>query len=216
MPHEDENHNSYKIDLTYAAILGLTVIVTAWCGLQHELWSSMLTFELKETNAAHREFTITELKERQLLMIDVIAFTQYLEAEYENNEELANYYKKNFRPEMKEAFDAWIANDPFNNPDAQTPFHMQEYLLTLDSEKANDLLKTIDEKSENADKISTIASSYVFFTTIYAGISFLEGIGRVFPSKKIQVVFLVMGIVLFSITTIILFITMPITPLHII
>ena len=214
MSDGDENHKSYKIDLAYAAILGLTVIVTAWCGLQHELWGSMLTFELKQANTAHREFTITELKERQLFMLDVFVFTKYLEAEHDNNKELADYYKRNFRPEMMKAFDAWIATDPFNNPNSQTPFDMQEYQLPSDSEKANNFLKIADEKSENADKISTIASSYVFFTTVYAGISFLEGIGRVFPSKKIQMVFLIMGIILFSVTTIILFITMPIAPLH--
>ncbi|MEX2313238.1 MAG: hypothetical protein WD650_04510 [Nitrosopumilaceae archaeon] len=72
-----------------------------------------------------------------------------------------------------------------------------------------------EEKSQNADRISSIASNYVLFTTTYAGISFLEGIGRVFPSKKIQMIFLLMGIVLFSIITIILFLTMPIAPIHI-
>ena len=41
----DNEHRSYRIDLVYASILGLTVIMTAWCGLQHELWSSMVRSE---------------------------------------------------------------------------------------------------------------------------------------------------------------------------
>ena len=51
------------MDLAYATILGLAVVVSAWCGYQHELWSSALTFELKQANTAHREFTTAELKE---------------------------------------------------------------------------------------------------------------------------------------------------------
>ena len=96
-----------------------------------------------------------------------------------------------------------------------TPFDMPEYPLPLDFEKVNSLLQLADEKSQNADKMSAIASNYVFFTTIYASVSFLEGIGRVFASKKTQIIFLVMGAAVFSATTIVLFLTMPIFPVNI-
>ncbi|MGI0056896.1 MAG: hypothetical protein ACREAK_05925 [Nitrosarchaeum sp.] len=216
MSNENQDHKSFKIDLAYAAILGLTVIITAWCGLQHELWSSTLTFELKEANSAHRQYTVEELKERQLMIFDINLFTSYMEAEKSGNIELADYYKSNFRPEMKVAFDAWIKTDPFNDPEPKTPFTMPEYPNPDNSKAINSFLNLAEEKSQNADRMSTIASNYVFFTTIYAGISFLEGIGRVFPSKKIQTVFLIMGIVMFSVATIILFLTLPIAPFSII
>ena len=203
---------TYRVDLAYAGILGLTVIVTAWCGLQHELWSSTLTFELKEANTAHREFTMNELKERQETILDVITFTGYLESKYDGNLELSEHYKKNFSPEMKQVFDKWLESDPFNNPDSTPPYLMPEY-QKAEMVKAEESLKIAEEKSQNADRISIIASNYVFFTTIYAGISFLEGIGRVFPTKNIQTIFLMLGIILFSITTMILFMTMPIAPL---
>ena len=215
MANVDHDQKSYKVDLAYASILGLTVIITAWCGLQHEFWSSTLTFELKEANSAHRQYTVEELKERQAMIVDIIAFTSYMAAEKNGNNELADYYKSSFRPEMKKAFDAWIKTDPFNNSEPKTPFEMPEYPHPDNSEMANSFLSLAEEKSQNADRISSIASNYVLFTTTYAGISFLEGIGRVFPSKKIQMIFLIMGIVLFSIITIILFLTMPIAPIHI-
>jgi hypothetical protein len=53
----------------------------------------------------------------------------------------------------------------------------------------------------------------VFFRkTGIPGVSFLEGIGRVFASKKMQSIFLVMGAIVFSATTIVMFATMPIYP----
>lgn len=50
---------------------------------------------------------------------------------------------------------------------------------------------------------------------MYAGVSFLVGIGRVFASKKMQMIFLVMGAIVFSVTTIVLFLTMPISPVNV-
>ena len=209
---DDKNRKLDRIDLAYASILGLTVLLSAWCGYQHELWGSALTFELKQANTAHREFTTAELKERQSVMIDVIAFTGYLDAISNHDQKLSDYYKNTFRPEMKTAFDAWIKTDPFNNGAKTTPFDMPEYQLPVDSEKVNSFLQLADEKSQNADRFSTIASNYVFFTTMFASVSFLVGIGRVFVSKKMQLIFLGMGIILFSTVTIVMFLTMPIAP----
>ena len=89
------------MDLAYAAILGLAVVITAWCGYQHELWSSALTFELKQANTAHREFTTAQLKEGQSTVIDAIAFTGYLDAVSNHDQKLINYYKNSFRPEAR-------------------------------------------------------------------------------------------------------------------
>ena len=212
---DDKNHKLDRIDLAYATILGLTVVISAWCGYQHELWGSSLTFELKQANTAHREFTTTELKERQSTVIDVIAFNGYLDAVSNHDQKLSDYYKDSFRPEMRAAFDAWVKTGSFNSTGAKTtPFDMPEYPASSDSKKVNDLLMLADEKSQNADKMSSIASNYVFFTTIYASVSFLEGIGRVFASRKIQIIFLLMGAVAFSAASIVLFLTMPIAPIN--
>jgi len=213
---DDKNRKLDKMDLAYATVLGLVVVASAWCGYQNELWSSALTFELKQANTAHREFTIAELKERQATIVDKIAFAGYLDAVSNHDQKLGDYYKNTFRPEMKIAFDAWIKTDPFNNATSKTtPFDMPEYPLSSDSEKVNSYLQLADEKSQNADKMSAIASNYVFFTSMYASVSFLAGIGRVFASKKMQMIFLVMGALVFSVTTIVLFLTMPIFPVNI-
>ena len=143
--------------------------------------------------------------------MDIVAFTGYLDAVSNHDQKLSDYYNNSFRPEMRVAFDAWIKTDPFNNVTAKsTPFDMPEYQLSSDSEKLDNLLQLVDEKSQNADKMSATASNYVFFTSMYASVSFLAGIGRVFASKKMQMIFLVMGATVFSVTIMVLFLTMPI------
>ena len=145
--------------------------------------------------------------------MDVIAFNGYLGALSNHDQKLADYYKNSFRPEMKVAFNAWLKTDPLNSTgeNTTTPFDMSEYPL-LDSDKIQDFLHTADEKSQNADNMSSIASNYVFFTAMYASVSFLVGIGRVFASKKMQSIFLVMGTIVFSMTTVVMFVTIPAYP----
>ncbi|MHB8601889.1 MAG: hypothetical protein ACYC6W_03590 [Nitrosotalea sp.] len=89
---------------------------------------------------------------------------------------------------------------------------MPEYLLPLDSGKVQGFLQTADEKSQNANNMSSIASNYVFFTSMYASVSFLVGIGRVFASKKMQAIFIIMGITVFASTTAVMFATVPAYP----
>lgn len=200
-----------KIDLAYAAILGLTVVITAWCGYQHELWGSALTFELKAASTAYSQFTTAQLKEGQSEITDIVAFTGYIDAVSNNNQKQSDYYKNSFRPELKAAFDAWVKTNPFNNDTSKpTPFEMPEYPNPSNSSAVNGFLQLVNEKSQNAERMSSIASNYVFFTTMYASISFFEGIGRVFASKKMQMIFLAMGAVFLSVTTIVMFSTMPI------
>ena len=212
MSSDDKNRKLDKMDLAYATVLGLVVVASAWCGYQNELWSSALTFELKQANTAHREFITAQIKEGQNTVIDAIAFTGYLDAVSNHDLKLSDYYKDSFRPEMRAAFDAWIKTDPFNSDIKTTPFEMSEYPALSDSDKVMSFLQLADEKSQNANTMSAIASNYVFFTSMYAGVSFLEGIGKVFSSRKMQMIFLVMGGIVFSATSIVLFLTMPIFP----
>lgn len=211
MSSDAKSHKLDKMDLAYATILGLTVVLTAWCGYQHELWGSALTFELKAANTAHREYTTAELKEKQSTIFDVVAFNGYLVAVSNHDQKLIDYYKNSFRPEMKTAFDAWLKTNPLNGTGGEsiTPFDLPEYQLPSNNEKVISFLQLADEKSQNADKMSAIASNYVYFTTLFASISFLEGIGRVFASKKMQLIFLVMGAIFFIIITTVLFLTLP-------
>jgi len=207
-------NKSHKHDLVYASILGLTVLMTTWCGLQHVLWSDEMIFELQDANEAHRNFTSAELKDRQAVIVDIVLFTDHINAMGNNDTKLGEFYKNAFSPELKQSFNEWMKTDPMNNSSSKTPFAMPSYQSKMESEKALEFLQVFEEKSKNASDMRIIASNYVFFTTIFAGVSFLVGVGRVFPTKKIQRIFLIMGIVLFSVTTGIVFATLPIASTH--
>jgi hypothetical protein len=62
------------------------------------------------------------------IQIDVATYVQWVDAYWQQDEELASFYYRRFRPEFRPAVDAWIATRPLQNPRAPlTPFAMPEY-----------------------------------------------------------------------------------------
>lgn len=51
-------------------------------------------------------------------LFDVSLFNEWLDATYNDETGLAGAYEKRFRPEFRPAFEAWLATDPFDNPNA--------------------------------------------------------------------------------------------------
>jgi len=90
------------------------------------------------------------------------------------------------QPEFRVAFDAWIATDPFENPDAPPgPQAMPEYVPTgladsrrLDAE-ADALFTEGHEAAETSD-------NYVRTTVILASVLFLVGISTHFPLRGVR------------------------------
>ena len=54
----------------------------------------------------------------QLRFYDITAVNNWINAYTQGNTTLATLYEKRFRPELKPTFEAWLALDPFNNPNA--------------------------------------------------------------------------------------------------
>ena len=71
----------------------------------------------------------------QLTQVDIATFIQWVDADVKNDEKLARFYRKRFRPEFPPAFAAWIATKPKTNPKAPlTPFAMPQYRLATAKE----------------------------------------------------------------------------------
>ena len=65
----------------------------------------------------------------QQKLLDVTTFNTWIEAKNDHRADLATLYERRFSPEFKVAFDAWLAADPFANPDVPPgPSFMPEYV----------------------------------------------------------------------------------------
>ena len=200
----------HRIAVVSATLLGLVIVAVAWSAYQSTLWSGIQTFLLRDSNAASRQSHTLTIQQGQYMSIDAILFLNYINAIHDNNIELSQFYYERFNPALKTAVDAWLETDPLNNPNSPPhPFVMSEYSrkYTEDITQFSDLSES---KLEEAQQANHTADTYAMFALIYASILFISAVLDTFSSYQLRRIILVLGIVIFSISTVMLF-QLPIT-----
>jgi hypothetical protein len=157
-------------------ILAFATLATAWSGYQSARWSGVQAEDYSRAGALRVESSRASTAAGQLTQIDIGLFTNWINAYSEGNQKLMDFYQSRFRKEFKPAFDAWLATDPKNNPDAPlSPFAMPEYVLVKNTE--SDQLETqAGEQFKAANDANEIADRYVLDTVILASVLFLAGL----------------------------------------
>jgi hypothetical protein len=110
------------------------------------------------------------------IQIDVATYIQWVDAYRQQDEELAKFYYRRFRPEFRPAVDAWIATRPLKNPRAPlTPFVMPEYRSAAIA--ATDALELkADAESLQAQANVRRADRYTLCVVMFALALFFAGI----------------------------------------
>ena len=182
------------IEVLATVLMALTTISTAWCAFQSHRWSSAQTFLLGETSGLGRHATELNIKANQLRVLDVAMFMQYLAAFHNEKTELADYYRQHFRPEMKQAFEAWMQQKQDAAKDAPPhPFVMKEYTLAQEVQ-AKALQQKAGEKRQEAKTANRRADNYVMLTVLFASVLFFAGMATKFESIKVRKSIVLIGI----------------------
>jgi hypothetical protein len=71
---------------------------------------------MNEFNALERKAGLLTIQGIQQATIHTTMFMQVLAAKQAGNEQLANFYVERFPPDARKAYDAWLAERPFENP----------------------------------------------------------------------------------------------------
>ena len=132
-------------------------------------------------------------------MQDVLNFNRWLEVSTEGDTQLAELYERRFRDEFRPAFDAWIAEDPLNNPSAdgepaaacRSTCSPTRWRAIASSEKATGLFEEGKEATEHAD-------DYVFITVFFAAVLFFAGMSLRFVWLKLRAIVLGFAVVLLA------------------
>ena len=96
-------------------LLSLATVGTAWCSYQAAAWGGSAAGEGNKSAAASRRAAVAQIQASQVRLVDVILFSQHINARASSNEALARFYSDRFRGEAKTAFEAWLATRPFEN-----------------------------------------------------------------------------------------------------
>jgi hypothetical protein len=135
---------------------------------------------------------------QQRLAADGAMFSAWLEARAANNPQLQAMLERRFSPEYRTAFTAWLATEPFTNPDAPPgPGYQPEY-RNPQLEQA----ETLNEEAAALEKAGTearhTAEEYVRATVLFALVLFLVAVGQRFQVRWVRIATIAMALGLFS------------------
>jgi len=181
-------------EILSATLLAVVAIGTAWSGFQSAQWGGIQSIQFSKASSLRVESTRASTFGGQLVTLDVILFEGWVDAYVAENEDLMHFYEGRFRDEFTPAFEAWVAADPVNNPDAPSqPFLMEEYQVASiqESEQLEEEASVLFSEGEQANQTS---DDYAFSTVLLATVLFFAGIATRFEWQPIRWVLLAIGI----------------------
>jgi hypothetical protein len=186
------------VEIVEAILLGVVAIATAWGGYQAARWDGRQAELYGESSTVRNEANQALTLGGQQRLLDITTFNTWIEARSEGRDDLAALYERRFSPEFKTAFDAWIALDPFSNPDAPPgPSFMPEYANPLLEEGAE--LNDASARLFNEGTTSRHhADEYIRTTVVLATVLFLLALSQRFRVRQVRLGVLVVAIVLIA------------------
>jgi len=182
-----------RMEIITVAILAFAALSTAWSGYQASLWDGIQSSNYTQASGSRTNAAQQRTEANQFRLADLSVFENYIDAVLEENEVVADFYFQRFRDEFRVGYDAWIALDPLNNPDAPpSPFAMPEYQLSQDAE-AERLEARADELFQAGEDANTISDIYTLTTLLFAAVLFFAAMAERFEYFRAQVVLLVIA-----------------------
>lgn len=191
-------------ELVAVLLLSVTAILTAWTGFQASKWGGAMSIAFTEASGARIAAARAEGDANRRAGIQVALFTQWLQAEQTDNEELAKTLVHRFPEPLDTAFDAWLATDPLDDPSAPaSPFEMEEYAIPEIAE-ATAADERADQKFAEALRNNQRADNYTVLTVAFATVLFFTALSGKMRSSRAQWALLALGLVGFLVTVVIL------------
>jgi len=185
------------IEFLSVIVLSLATIMTAWCGYQAAQWDGE---QANYYNLATTAQVAASQKANEGIIqtsTEIGLFVEYAAAISTDNTELADFFFNRFPPTLRAATNAWLAQNPLQNPEAPlTPFDMDEYVVEeqIESEKLQAESVALFHKANEANELS---DEYILLTVLFATVLFLTGIAGKFQWRVLDAAMLIMGTCVF-------------------
>jgi hypothetical protein len=167
--------NPALLEAVGLVLLSLATVGTAWCSFEAAAWGGAGGGAANRATAASRRAAKDELQANQIALLDILLFSQHINARAGSNEPLARFYAERFRGEAKTAFAAWMALKPFDNPNAPPhPFVTNLYQPRV-LEDARQAEAESQRFAEQAGEAGRISRGYILITVLLASALFCGG-----------------------------------------
>jgi hypothetical protein len=193
------------LEIAEAVVLAVVAVATAWSGYQAARWdghqSQLYGLASKEHTLANRASTLGG----QQLLYDTTTFSFWLQAKTSGNVEAEKQFQRRFRPEFRPAYVAWLATEPFTNPNAppgptrMPQYHNAQLELAQKHEEAGDVAFAQGTKArENGER-------FLRNTVLLATVLFLTAVAQRFQVFRVRLGLLAVSGVLLAIALVYVF-----------
>jgi hypothetical protein len=170
-----------------ALLMALTTVGTAWCSYQSAAWTRQSNRLMNEYNALERRAAVLTLQGMQAATIHTAMFMELLAAQELGNEKLMNFYAERFPPDVRKAYDAWLAQKPFENPKADPhPFVPNLYQMR-GAREAEEATTKAAGKMQEARAAGSVSGQYLANTVIFATVLFFANAAGKFEQRRVRI-----------------------------
>ena len=186
------------IEPVVALVMALTTMCTAWCSYESAAWTRVSNRRMNEYNALERRAAQIEVQGNQALIVHTAMFMELLAAQQAGNEQLANFYAERFPPDVKKAYEAWLAQKPFENRAADAHPFVPKLYKTRGTAEAVAAKAEAERRVVEARDAGNRSGQYLANTVLFATVLFFAGTAGKFEQARVRLFAAIFGVALFA------------------
>jgi hypothetical protein len=175
------------VEIAEVSVLAIVAIASAYSGYQGTKWGGEQARLYGLASTTRFEAEAASTLGGQQLVADSGFFTAWLQSHAAGDAKLETMIAARFTPEYADAFQAWLATDPFTNPDAPAgPAYMPGFANPLMTKAAqlNDQASVYFATGTTARET---ANKYIRQTVLFASVLFLVAIAQRFRLRGVRI-----------------------------
>lgn len=196
-PTQEPQEKKKWVEPVAALLMALVTLSTAWCSFESAAWTRRSNRLMNEFNALERRAGLLTVQGMQQATIHTGMFMQALAAHQAGNDKLVNFYVERFPPELRKAYDAWLAQKPFENLSADPHPFVPRLYQTPGTREAADANAKAANSLEEARKAGTVSGQYLANTVLFAAVLFFASASGKFEQRRVRVVAFAFAVTVF-------------------
>ena len=143
---------------------------------------------MNEFNALERKAGVLTVQGMQQATIHTSMFMQALAAHEAGNEKLVNFYVERFPSELRKAYDAWLAQKPFENPNSDRHPFVPGLYETPGTHEAAEATAKAAGSQQQAGAAGSVSGQYLANTVLFAAVLFFANAAGRFEQRRVRIV----------------------------
>jgi hypothetical protein len=190
------SREQWILETVEAIVLAIIAVATAWSGYQAALWTGHQAELYGHSTRMRVQAEGVMNTSNQERMYEALTVAEWLKAEAQGQQKLADMFEHRLLPEFRPAFEAWKQTDPLNNPNAPAgPQLMPQFHNSL-AEESTKLNEQASDTFEQGNVARQHSDDYVRVTVVLATVLLLMAISQRFKIHAVRIGIVVIAVLL--------------------